>query len=107
MDKNIQSQGEQKKLNMLQKMLGKLSMAKLSLVMVLASLMSLSCFATDGEPTTATISSMITEAGTSLPSLMTLVWSLMTANPLISLAVIAAIVSIGIGLLRRLRRVAH
>lgn len=107
MDKNIQSQGEQKKLNMLQKMLGKMSMAKLSMVMVLASLMSLSCFATDGEPTTATISSLITEAGTSLPSLMTLVWSLMTANPLISLAVIAAIVGVGIGLLRRLRRAAH
>ena len=106
MDKKM-SQGERKKLNMLRKALGKLSFAKLSTIMALASLMSLPAFAADGEATTATISSLITDAGTSLPSLMSLVWSLMTANPLISLAVIAAIVSIGIGLLRRLRRVAR
>ena len=106
MDKKM-SQGERKKLNMLRKALGKLSFAKLSMIMALASLMSLSAFAADGEATGTTMASLITEAGTTLPSLMSLIWNLLTSNPLLSLSLIAAVAAIGFRLLRRARRVVH
>ena len=102
MNKNIQSQGEQMKQNLLQKMAGKISVMKLSLVMALASLMSLSAFAADGDP--VTISSLITDAGTTVPSMMTLAWNVITSNPLTTLSVIIMVAGIAFGLIRRARR---
>lgn len=107
MDKNIQSQGEQKKQNMLQKMLGKFSLGKLSAVMALASLMSLSAFAADGETTTVTIGSLLTDAGTTIPQLASLAWNVITSNPLTTACVLVMLASLGFALLRRARRVVH
>ena len=101
MNKNIQSQ---KKQNLLQKMAGKVSVMKLSLVMALASLMSLSAFAADGDTSAVTISSLITDAGTTVPSMMTLAWNVITSNPLTTLSVIIMVAGIAFGLIRRARR---
>ena len=88
-----------------------------ALTMALASLMSMSAFAADGETTTSGFSAVwgsfddlgtlmtkvwsISDATTTVPSVMSLVWSVMTANPLMSFFIIAAIVSVGFRFIRR------
>lgn len=76
-----------------------------SMVMALASLLSLSAFAADGDP--ATISSLLTDAGTTIPQLASLAWNVITSNPLTSTCVVVLLASLGFGLLRRARRVVH
>lgn len=100
MDKNIQSQTEQKE----QRKVGFFQSAKARLfvlTMACMSILSISAFAADGEATTATIGSIISDATTTVPSLMSLVWSVITANPLMSFFVVAAIVGVGFRFIRR------
>jgi len=72
-----------------------------ALTMALASLMSMSAFAADGETTGATMGSLISDASTTVPAVMSLVWSVMTANPLMTFFIVAAIVSVGFRFIRR------
>lgn len=59
------------------------------------------------EETTVTIASLLSEAGTTLGSAIGVVWDIMTANPLLSLATGAGIVTLGFAFFRKAKRTAR
>lgn len=80
-------------------------MRLLTMVMCLVSLLSMSAFAADGDP--VSISSLLTEAGTTIPQLATLAWNVITSNPLTTCCVVVLLASLGFRLLSRARHVVH
>lgn len=56
------------------------------------------------EQTAVTLATLITEAGTNLGSAITAAWTLMTANPFLSLVTGGGIITLGIGFFRKIKR---
>lgn len=59
------------------------------------------------EETTVTIASILTEAGETIGSAIGVTWDLMTANPLLTLALGAGIISLGFAFFRKAKRTAR
>lgn len=77
-----------------------------ALTMALASLMSMSAFAADGETTTSGFSA-VWGSFDDLGTLMTKVWSMMTANPLLCIMLAVLLLSVGCRVVRMLMRTAR
>lgn len=77
----------------------------LSLCMVMATMLSLSCFATDPEP--VTVSGLLSDATPTVTTAMSSVWTLMTSNPISTFALGCAILSVGFRFIRKAIRVSH
>lgn len=79
----------------------------LALSMALASLMSLSAFAADGETAAATGMDAVLGSFDTLGSLMSKVWTLMTSNPLLTLVLAVAVLGIGVKVFRSIKSAAR
>lgn len=80
-------------------------MRALSLCMVVASLLSVSAFAADGDP--VTVSGLLSDATPTVTAAMSSVWTLMTSNPISTFALGCAILTVGFRFIRKAIRVSH
>lgn len=80
-------------------------MRGMSLCMLVASLLSISAFAADGDP--VTVSGLLNDATPTVTSAMSSVWTLMTSNPISTFALGCAILAVGFRFIRKAIRVSH
>lgn len=83
---------------------------RLALLMtMLTAMMSLGAFAAEGEGTASTGGDFSAVMGSmsTLSSLMTQVWNMMTSNPLLVLFLAVALLSVGVGVFRMIKRAAR
>ena len=78
----------------------------MTMVMALSALMSVSAFASDGEPAATGMDAVIGSMDT-LGTLMTKVWTLMTSNALLTLFLAVALLGVGVSVFRMIKRAAH
>ena len=76
------------------------------MVMAFSALMSVACFASDGEPAATGMDAVIGSMDT-LGTLMTKVWTLMTSNALLTLFLAVALLGVGVSVFRMIKRAAH
>ena len=76
----------------------------IAMVMALSALMSISAFAADE---TATGMDAVVSSVDTLGTLMTKVWTLMTSNPLLTLFLAVALLSVGVSVFGMIKHAAH
>lgn len=79
----------------------------LALCMALASLMSLSAFAADGETAASGGFDAVIGSIDTLGTLMGKVWTLMTSNALLTLFLAVALLGVGVSVFRMIKSAAH
>lgn len=77
----------------------------LTMCMVVASMLSLSAFAADGDP--VSVGSLLSDATPTVTTAMSSVWTLMTSNPISTFALGCAILTVGFRFIRKAIRVSH
>lgn len=87
-------------------MFSKAKLRMTMMVMALCSVLSLSAFAADGDTTTSGFSA-VWGSFDDLGMLMTKVWSMMTANPLLCVMLAVLLLSVGCRVVRMLMRTAR
>ena len=112
MDKNkvtqAVGQNEQARKASLGKLIGKLKLRSAMMVMSLVSLLSISAFAADeGGGELSSGFSAVWSSFDDLGTLMTKVWSMMTANPLLCIFLAVLLLGIGCRVVRMLMRTAR
>lgn len=90
----------------LKKIFNKAQLRSTMMVMTLCSVLSLSAFAADGDTTTSGFSA-VWGSFDDLGTLMTKVWSMMTANPLLCIMLAVLLLSVGCRVVRMLMRTAR
>ena len=106
--KNVNKNEENRNANgKVKALLSKSRARMLTAMMCLASLLSVSAFAADGETTATTGMDAVLDSFDTLGSLMSKVWTLMTSNPLLTLVLAVAVLGIGITVFRRIKSAAR
>ena len=109
MDENKTMQAERKepaRRGFFGKLFSKARMRVTAMVMALASMLSLSCFAADGDPASSGFSA-VWSSFDDLGTLMSKVWSMMTANPLLTIMLAVMLLGVGTRVIRMLMRTAR
>lgn len=76
------------------------------MICAVMSVLSISAFATDGEPEATGFESVLAAMDT-LGTLMTKVWTMMTSNPLLTLYLAVGLLSVGVTVFWMIKRAAH